>query len=260
MKLFGSNNIAFLVCCLITILLMIGHNSDKISSNELKKTSASITAPIEKITSNTNYYLSNIFNNINSFFTGFEENKRLKERNFYLEQYYYLSQKLTSENQQLREELTFTKTFDHPYLTANIIARDNSANHQQITIDAGSKNGINKWQVVLFQNQLVGRVVEVYNQTSLVLLLNDQESRIPVITEDTKNKFIAAGISSDHLSCKYLNTHTELEPGELVITSGEELSILPNLIVGIIVKEQNDFYIKPTVDFDKMKLVHVVLQ
>jgi len=260
MKLFGSNRLAFLISCLIAILLLFGYNANKNSYSNITRHSLAMVVPMEKYTSSVAYFFSDLAGDISSFFTGFKENKRLKIRNDHLEQYYHLYKQLYFENQQLRKELHFTAELKHKYITARIIARNNTASHQQITIEAGEKDGLKKWQMALLHNQIIGRVIEVFDNTAIILLLSDKDSGIPVITSQTKNKFIAAGMATNYLSCKYLNKHTELTVGELAITSGDELNMLPNLIVGTVFKEENNFYLKPTVEFDKLEFVHIVLQ
>ena len=258
MKILGNNRLALIICCIVAAALLFSYNSRTESYEPIIKKTLDVIAPVEKSTSMLAFSFSHFADDISSFFTGFTENKQLKEKNYALEQYYYLYNQLILENEQLRQELNFTKSYPHKFITANIIARNNSAIKQQITLDAGDAQGIKKWQLVLFHNQLIGRIIEVYDHSSIVLLLGDQNSRIPVISKESKTTFVASGMTTNYLSCKYLDKHSELQEDELIVTSGDELAIIPNLIVGTVFKKEDTFYIKPTLDFDKLEFVYIL--
>lgn len=165
---------------------------------------------------------------------------------------------MEAENIRLKQELNFAEQLPDKSVSARIIGRSNNGLLQQIIVDAGSEAGLNKWQMVLANNQLIGRVVQVSKNYSKILLLTDLASRIPVMTVNSRTKFIAAGEMNKYLSCKYLNEHQQLQEVELVVTNGDDVEIPANIIVGAIIKQDNNFYIKPNLDFDQLEFVQIL--
>ncbi len=258
MKFFNLNHLSFIICLVIAILIMVSYDKNQPIYSKIEAKILDFTAPVMNITSSGLYFMSNITQDIGSFFTSFQEHKKLKERNDFLESYFYLYKQTEAENRQLKNELKFVNQLEHKYITAQIIARNNNAFNQQITINAGTQQGLEKWQVVLANNQLIGRIVQLSKNTAKILLITDQVSRIPATAINSRTKFIIAGASSNYLTCKYLNAQQELQEGELVVTNGDDSNIAAGIMVGSIFKEDGIFYVKPNLDFNNIEFVKIL--
>lgn len=258
MKITTKSKVSFVICLILSLWIITSYKQHHLLYSSIRDEILEFTAPAISTASSILYIASEFTNNINNLFTTFEDNKKLKERNDFLEYYFYLYKQTKEENQELRKKLNFTKNIPHKYTTAQIIAKSNNYLHQELIIDAGSKQGIKKWQMVLTNNHLIGRVIEVRHNTASILLITDHDSRIPVIGLSSKIKFIAAGRALNDLSCTYLSDN-QLEEGELVVTSYDNPSILPNIIIGSVFKKDDIFYIKPTVNLNQLEFVQILL-
>lgn len=219
----------------------------------------SFFAPFQKKLSDLAYFFGDMKSGVGDFFSTYADNKLLKEENLRLNEYYYQSQLLQKENEELRKALNFIKNHDNEFISAEIIARTNSSNTQRIFIDKGKNNELKKGLLVFYNEQLVGRVVEVEEKTAVVLLLNDDMSSIPAMTLETKIRCIAAGIKNLNIICKYVDDLTEIIQGELVVTSDDSVEIPPNKIIGNIFYQNNQYFIKPLYDFSKIRFVKIML-
>ncbi len=74
---------------------------------------------------------------------------------------------------------------------------------------------------------------------------------------NSRSKFIAGGRANNELSCNYLNDK-KLDEHELVITSGDNELIIPNIIIGTVFKRDNFFYVKPNIDFSQIEFVQIL--
>lgn len=102
----------------------------------------------------------------------FDENSRLKQEN---EELWARVQKLQMSNNQ---ELT---TNDNHYLTAKVFSTYPFNIKNQITINIGEKQGIKKLaQAVLGKDILVGQVLEVFENYSIVKTIFDPTWQLPV--------------------------------------------------------------------------------
>lgn len=238
-------------------MIIINYKHDNPLFNTIRSEALEIIAPIMTKASQAIYFVDDFLNNSKNLFVTFEENKKLKERNDFLEYYFYKYKQISEENSELRKELNSTKELVYPFATAQVIARSNNYLHQEIIINAGNRNGIKKWQMVLFHNNLIGRVISVEANTASVLLITDHNSRIPVMGLNSKVKCIATGQVTNDLICGYLGDDKPLE-NELVVTRYDNPLIIPNIIIGTIFQKEGNFYIKPNVDISKIEFVQIL--
>jgi rod shape-determining protein MreC len=87
-------------------------------------------------------------------------------------------------------------------------------------------------QAVLSERGLVGRVVEAGKSSAKVLLLNDINSRIPVMNERTREKMILVGKGTSLPTLSYVATDTSTKKGDRIITSGDGGVFPKNIAVG----------------------------
>ena len=258
MKFFSISRISFFVCFFTAFLLVITYEKGGLIYSKVETKIVDATAPVVNASSRGLNYIVRAIDNIESFFVTFSENKKLKGRNDYLEYYFYLYQEIEAENKQLKQTLNFANQLPYNYVSAMVISRNNASANQQVIINAGLEHGLKQGQMVLANNQLIGRIIQVSRYNSKVLLLTDYRSGIPVISANSRIKFIVAGQDTKYLLGKYLNEQTQLQAGELVITSGDNIEIAPNIIVGSVLKEENNFYVKPNIDFDQLEFVQIL--
>ena len=260
MRLFSNSRLLIFFCLIAAAIIVLAYNSNRFFDKEKIANLSNDLVPIESLNSSIFFSLNDCLDYLGSFFIGAEKKRELIRENADLKQYLFLYKQSEEDNKQLREELNFVENIKPNYISADVIARNNNALHQKIVINAGAKQGIKKWQLAVFRFQLVGRVIEVNQDSAVILLLNDVSSRIPVISINSKNIFLAAGESTNNLSCKYLNQQAVVDEGELVKTYANDLDIKPGIIVGTIYKDKNNCYIKPTTDFNKLQFVHIITQ
>jgi rod shape-determining protein MreC len=258
LKIFNNNRIAFAICMIISVLILVTYTRSNTVYAYMEGKILDSVAPIMQSINVNVSFISKLTNNINKLSSTFEENKKLKERNDFLEYYFYVYKQIEGENKLLKDSLNFNKDIPYEYQTAQVIGRSNTAFNQQLIINAGSNQGIEKEQIVLLKNQLLGRVIRANQNTAKILLITDPNSHIPVISTNSRTKFMASGKVTDYLDCKYLNEQPNLEDEDLVITNGDNQAIKAGIIVGSIFKEGDTFYVKPNIDFDKIEFVQII--
>jgi len=103
---------------------------------------------------------------------------------------------LEFENQKLREQLD-DYLVSNEIIYSKIIIDNNSPYLKSFVINKGSRDGVKVGMVVLDQNYLVGKIIEVNFNTSRVLLLSDINSNIPISISPGNLQAIATGTSDD---------------------------------------------------------------
>lgn len=163
------------------------------------------------------------------------ENARLKAENAQLHEWYQTAMLLRAENQSLKDLLNVIPEPDQSYITTRVIADSGSSFVKTVLIEAGHQNSVEEGQAVLGGQGMIGRVIEVGNRASRVLLLSDINSHVPVVIEGANQRAILAGTNDDLLMLIHLPPDVLVEKGAKIVTSGTGGMFPTGLPVGEVV-------------------------
>jgi len=93
-------------------------------------------------------------------------------------------------------------------------------------IGRGSQSGVADGYPVINLYGLVGRVYETGERSARVLLLTDLNSRVPVMVDRSNSRAILVGDNSEFPRLEYLGRNPDIEPGDRIVSSGDD-GILP---------------------------------
>ncbi|MEG4229061.1 rod shape-determining protein MreC [Microcoleus sp. N9_B2] len=140
-----------------------------------------------------------------------------------------------NQNQKLKELLGYVSAKKPKGIVAPIVGR--SADHwwQQVTLGRGSKDGIKTDFTVMGPGGLVGRVVSVTPNTSLVLLVSDATSQLGVGITRSRNMGFMRGKGGNQAVMEFFENVPNVKPGDVVSTSSYSQLFPPGLPVGKVV-------------------------
>lgn len=167
------------------------------------------------------------------------ENSRLKAENKQLHEWYQTAMLLRAENQSLKDLLNVIPEPDQSYITTRMIADSGSSFVKTVLIEAGQDNAVEEGQAVLGGQGMIGRVIEVGQRASRVLLLNDINSHIPVVVEGANQRAVLAGTNEDLLVLIHLPSDVLVEKGSRIVTSGTGGMFPTGLPIGEVVEIRN---------------------
>lgn len=170
------------------------------------------------------------------------ENEKLRAENSQLSRWKNAVIVLEHENKELRELTHFNAEPNLSYISARVIADAGGPYVRALVITAGASDGVREGMAAMTGEGLVGRVVEVGDRSSRVLMLNDLNSRLPVTVAGSGEHAILAGDNSSQLRLLYLPQDSVLQNGARVITSGHGGIFPPNLPVGTVVGSSGGGY------------------
>jgi rod shape-determining protein MreC len=206
-----------------------------------------------------------------------QENEKLRKQLEALRQKVIQEQTAVSENDRLRDLLSFVDGPSFPAgftgVSTRVVGRPPSAYNQQVLIAAGSSAGVRRNDPVVTQDGLVGLVTNVTSNGAKVTLLTDQSSAVSAIVLESGSAGIVRHGPSDSsaLVLDRVGKDELVEAGNLVITagwrSGKLESLYPRGIpVGMVksVGQQDvDLYkriqVAPLVNFDALAEVIVLV-
>ncbi|CAH2716258.1 Cell shape-determining protein MreC [Neobacillus rhizosphaerae] len=270
-QFFLNKRLIILLVSIIVLVALIGFSlreRSKLSWPEqfVKDTTGWVQSLVSKPTN----YVAGFFENLQDLQNTYEENKELKSRLENLVSLEAQVQELKKDNKDLRDILGEEKTLrDYEPLPATVIGRNPDRWHEMIIIDKGKLNGIKKNMAVVTANGLVGKVKSVTQFSSTVQLLSstDPKNRISAIVQGKDDVYgLVEGYDNEKklLMIKAIPSGSNIEKGQMVITSGLSDVFPKGLPIGKVVEVKPDQYglnltalVKPGADFYDIKSVIV---
>ncbi|MCX7990820.1 MAG: rod shape-determining protein MreC [Proteobacteria bacterium] len=161
--------------------------------------------------------------------------------------------------EKLKENYPFSIT------VTKVVGRNPMLWHQFLIIDGGADLGFKAGMPVITKDGLVGKISEVYEKTSKIILLVDQDFACDVRGEKSDILALVSGTGTSVLKLNYVPKYEEFSPGETLITSGFDNSFPQGIPVGYIVEINKPFgsyfleaFVIPYVDVLRLKEVMVV--
>lgn len=193
------------------------------------------------------------------------QNEELRRENGQLKLEITQLQGKSAEADRLAALLSFKqKQAKVPMVVARVIGASADANSNVIYLDQGQRDGIRKNMGVITPEGVVGKVVESYGDTSLVLLLTDLTSGVGAMIADSRIQSPVGGTGEPLLTMKYVGNDDEVNIGSRVVTSGMDRIFPKDLPVGTIaqVKPGTPFKqirVRPSANLEKLEEVIILL-
>jgi rod shape-determining protein MreC len=118
------------------------------------------------------------------------------------------------------------------YITADVIGRDESPFLQYIILNKGSNDNLAADMPVVTDKGLVGQIVEVTATASKVLLITDPTAAVNARIQESRAEGVLVGTLTGDLRLQYISLDAEVNPGDIVITSGIGGQFPPDLYIG----------------------------
>ncbi|TXI45438.1 MAG: rod shape-determining protein MreC [Lysobacter sp.] len=106
---------------------------------------------------------------------------------------------------------------------------------QRLVLDAGADQGVSMGQAVIDAGGLLGQVIDVHRNTSVVLLLTDPDHAVPVAVARNGIRLVAYG-RGDRLELANVPMSSDVKVGDVMVTSGMGGRFPPGFPVGTIAK------------------------
>jgi len=189
----------------------------------------------------------------------YDENARLREENARLLQWQDIARRLEQDNAAYRALLNLRREPQSTFITARVAGDVGSPFVRTLLLSAGRRDGVRRGFVALSGDGVVGRVVGVGERSARLLLLNDLNSRIPVVLESSRHRAVLAGDNSGWPRLLFLPQGARLVPGERVVTSSQGGAVPDGLMIGVLAPAaEGELRVQPSADLERLDVVTVV--
>jgi rod shape-determining protein MreC len=155
---------------------------------------------------------------------------------------------------------------ENRYQPAAVIGRDPSPFLHYVIINIGSNDGILRGMPVVTNQGLIGRIDAVIADAARVQLINDPASSVNVRLQNAETEASLVGSVTGDVVLQLIPQDVNVQPGDLVLTSGLGGGYPPDLIIGQVVNVRSrDFdlfqqaTVQPVVDFNRLEIVLVIV-
>jgi len=266
-----SSKYLLLILSIVCVLFMgLSLITDKI--NGPLRTIANYTiVPMQNGINTIGLWMSDLTQNLDTLKELQVENKALQQEIDDLTVKNNLLQQEKHELERLRELYALDSQYsDYKKVGARVTANDSGNWFSSFVIDKGTKDGIKVDMNVMAGKGLVGIVTEVGPNWARVRSIIDDASNVSALISSTSDTCIVNGdltlMQDGKIRFEQLpNNETEIENGELVVTSHISSKYLPGILIGYISEVHVDSnnltrsgYITPAVDFQHLQEVLVI--
>lgn len=258
-----------LIVGVILLLLIIAFDvRTSTISQRVQGVTREILAPIQKWSTDTMIWWRDAFETIRSFQLLKEENAELKEHNTLLLQAYSRLEAVEAENERLRSNLEYKKTNpQYEIIIAKIIGWPLAGRGGNFILGLGQKDGINQDMVAVTPLGVLGKIVNVTENTAELMLLTHELSFVGARVMPGGYLCVVNGQGAEisDLELTFLATEAEISVGDKVFTSGLSDFYPEGLSIGHIKEIQTETtgmhktaIVEPTVSFSALFEVMVL--
>jgi rod shape-determining protein MreC len=228
-----------------------------------------IAAPLQYVSSSVGGTGVGFFQRIYELRGAAAENGELKQKVDALETELRQTRTARDENDRLKGLLELKEQSDFSPVVGKVIARDPSIWFDTVTIDVGRGSGVELNMPVVTPGGIVGRVVATSPWTSQVMLITDEKAAAGAIVGQLGQSNALGSVkglgTNGLVEMRYVSGLEKVEPGDYVLTTGQDGIYPPGLSVGTVVEVKQGtasaphvIYIKPSARLDTLQQVAVL--
>jgi len=165
---------------------------------------------------------------------------------------------LEVENQLLERLLNYVPPSDATFMSAKVIAESGDNFTHSLLVYIGDE-AVQKGQVVLGDESVIGRIEKVSGHYATVILVTDINSKIPVVIERTRIRGILSGNNTSVPQLIFTRSAADIQAGDVVVTSGVGGMFPSGLPIGFVSSvDNNAIEVETIADISRVEYVRIV--
>ncbi len=195
----------------------------------------------------------------------YEDYKKFQRENMTLRAKAVELDEALDENARLEGLLGLKARQEFSTTAAHVIARDPANWNSSLMINKGRVQGIRPGMPVINALGVVGKVAEVSEHSSKVILVNDPGFSVAVVDQRSREAGLLSGSLSGDCRLSYLPQDSDVKPGDQIVTSRLSNAFPEGLLVGRVAEvypaggiSDSRANVRPAVDVGKIEDVLVV--
>ena len=250
---------AFLLLLAAAVALLVISRTERPLVDRTRAVIADVTEPLLTLVAQPVSAVNAMIGWVDDLLYVHEENFRLRTENARLLQWQDVARRLEQDNAALRRLLSAGPDLSQTFVTGRVIADGGGSFVRTVLVNVGARDGVKKGEAALGAGGYVGRISDVGQRASRVLLLTDLNSRLPVMLQDGGHRAVLAGDNSDLPRLEYLSGAAKPLVGQRVVTSGDGGQFPPGIPVGeVAAVGDGGVRVRPFVDLSRLEFLRIM--
>jgi rod shape-determining protein MreC len=223
----AKDHIITALLLIVAVALMIGRYESGLSN--LRKASITLFS-----------YLEEPLSNIRVYRQALKTNTYLRKQNVLLLDELSRLRAAEQRNEELRQMLQFSTTSELSLYPVQIVGKELNQVTNSLTVDAGSEQDIKSGMPMVSSEGLVGIVILSAHGYSQVMPFLNTVFRVSAKLQNSNAYGIVSwdGKNINELQLNYVPQTTEVDTGEIVLTSGYSNRYPPNIPIGKVIRTE----------------------
>lgn len=262
----GTGLLAILLVVSLVLVVVYSREGDEGPLHSMQSVTSAVSSPLTSVGAATGSLAASASTSIQDLTADGQTMSQLKESNATLAQMAVELEEYRQEATRLEQLLGLHDAYGFSSISAHVTGYSSDSYNRVITIDAGESSGAKAGLPVMGSTGVVGQIISTTTYTSQVRLLNDAQSGVAVMLQNSRSEGILYGSVEGTLYLKGVDESTQIQEGEAVITTGLGGGYFRGLVVGVVSKveqRQGDatrtIVVSPNASFSNVSEVLVVL-
>jgi rod shape-determining protein MreC len=212
-----------MVCSALALFLMVADARFHITQ-PVRAAVATVLFPVQWLSMQPVFAVEEVQKYFTSLSTALHNEEVAKQKLVLQSQRANQVEQLANENAQLRKLLGLRERLNSPSLAAEVLYDAADPYTRKVVIDKGLAQGVEPGSPVIDESGVLGQVTRVHPLIAEVTLVTDSDQAIPVVNTRTGTRGIAYGdagrFGSGGLELRYMAANADVQPGDLLTTSG----------------------------------------
>ncbi len=245
----------YFVCLILLIFSRLENNQIRV----MRGLFADLVSPVLQAASQPAIYARRSKEQLVDYLDLFHELDRLKEENQKMKHWKWQAQRYERRLTHMRKLLRAVEEPALKYATGHVIADARGPFARSVLINIGRTQGSREGYAVINGDGFVGRVVHSGSNASRAILVNDLNSRIPVLVGPAAVRAVLVGDNSANPRLEFVPNSATVFKGDEVSTSGHGGLLPRGWQIGVIVPGANKgFRVQPHATLSELEYVSVL--
>jgi len=213
-------NLRLFVFVLLSIVVMtLDHRHQHLDS--VRNALATLVFPVQYAIQLPFDAAQRLSRSLASHATLLEENRRLRQKQVFINAQIQKLAALEAENRRLRMLLESSVNISERVLIAELMKVDFDPYRHRILLNKGTFHGVHAGQPLLDQQGIIGQIVHASTFTATAILITDPNHALPVQVNRNGLRTLAVGTGNfQELELPHIPNNDDIEVGDLLVTSG----------------------------------------
>lgn len=209
------------ILLIVALILMWFDSKNPEWFNPIRNTSHAAMQPIYELSLLPSYAEHWVSDSAQSKEALRRENVQLKSQLIHAHAKLQQQDYILAQNARLQGILTTTKPEQYDLNLAQVIGTDTNLLKQIVVLNKGDHDGVQVGQTVIDEDGILGQIINVYPNTSRLLLITDEQQSVAVTVKRTGQRAIVTGAGiPTSLRLNYVFKTSDVRIGDELISSG----------------------------------------